>query len=228
MKQQTRMQIIVILLLIFSVCVYVKNANTLDISKVSTLNGNKYKFELNNTTRYDIEIYYPKSKNKILGEHIRYKLEMMANDFKKKADSLPELEEENKYSLKIEYNEYGNDDFISYVFMVAEDLKPDKKNYFFTINYNKKTNTFSNINDLMLKNSEILNIFSITSREKLANNTDLTDFNLFISGTFPIKQNFSNFVYTNDGILLFFNEYQVSHNTDVKFKVLIPYAKLIN
>ena len=46
---------------------------------------------------------------------------------------------------------------------------------------------------------------------------------MMYEGTKPIKDNFKNFVFTKDGILLLFNYYQVAPYSQGEFQIIVPY-----
>ena len=82
------------------------------------------------------------------------------------------------------------------------------------------------IDYLIEKNPNILEKFSKGSRNKLLYNKNIIDTNIMLEGTKPTKENFSNFVLSNDGIILFFKYYQVAPYSQGEFKVTIPYNSI--
>lgn len=45
-------------------------------------------------------------------------------------------------------------------------------------------------------------------------------------GTKPINNNFKNFAFSEDGLIIFFEQYQVAPYSFGNFEVIIPYSKL--
>ena len=78
------------------------------------------------------------------------------------------------------------------------------------------------IDDLISYNENIINIISDYTRCILINNKDI-DVSMMYEGTRKIKSNFNTFALTNDGLLIFFERYQVAPYYKGEFKVLIPY-----
>ena len=72
----------------------------------------------------------------------------------------------------------------------------------------------------------ILNIFSKISRNELMHNKDIVDISMLMEGTMPNILNYSNFVFSNDGIIIYFSYYQVAPYSSGMFEVLINYKYL--
>lgn len=49
---------------------------------------------------------------------------------------------------------------------------------------------------------------------------------MFFEGTRPKKENFINFAFTKDGILLFYPYYQIAPYSEGEFNVIIPYDNI--
>ena len=90
----------------------------------------------------------------------------------------------------------------------------------------KEKNKVISIEDLIKYNNQILNIFSKISREKLKNNKRIVSASMFFEGTRPKKENFINFAFTKDGILLFYPYYQIAPYSEGEFNVIIPYDNI--
>ena len=73
-----------------------------------------------------------------------------------------------------------------------------------------------------------MNILSKISREKLIYNKNITDTKMMYDGTYPSYDNFTNFVFTKDGLLFFFKWYQVAPYSSGKFEILISYNDIFS
>lgn len=170
----------------------------------------------------DLRITYPRSNFKVLNneviKYINTNIEEFMNYSQESVQNFP-------YSLYIYYDEYETNNYISYVFynsMFTGGAHPN--NTIYTINYDKNTNKIVNINDLVSDNPNILNTFSYQSRIQLGSKKEFQDPNIkemLIEGTKPVKENFKNFAFTKDGIILYFEQYQVAPYYMGAFKILI-------
>ncbi len=170
----------------------------------------------------DLRITYPRSNFKVLNneilKYINTNIEEFMNDTQESVQNFP-------YSLYIYYDEYETNAYVSYVFynsMFTGGAHPN--NTIYTINYDKTRHKIIDINDLVRDNPNLLNIFSYQSRLQLGNKKEFNDPNIkemLLEGTMPVKENFRNFVFTSDGIVLYFEQYQVAPYSMGAFKVLI-------
>ena len=159
----------------------------------------------------DLRISYPRSKYPILSKEIEKYIKTNIDAFIQESTStiqnLP-------YSLYIYYDEYETQEYISYVFynsLFTGGAHPN--NTIYTINYDKTKNKIVTIHDLVEKNPNLLHLFSRESRRVLQNKKEFQDLNvsqMLIEGTIPNENNFRNFVFTPNGILLLFEQYQVA------------------
>ena len=98
-----------------------------------------------------------------------------------------------------------------------------------TINYNKSTNKFIDIDDLINRDKDILNKLSIYSRESFSNNDMFNDkvvFDMMIDGTKSIKDNYKYFNITSDGLIIYFNRYQIAPYYYGDYSITISYNYL--
>ena len=49
---------------------------------------------------------------------------------------------------------------------------------------------------------------------------------MLLEGTSPKEENFKNFAFSKDGLILFFEQYQVAPYSEGSFRVVIPYDKI--
>lgn len=176
---------------------------------------------------YDICIYYPVTKYKVLNKEI----ETLKTSIKKQfLDSIDEklIKETNiPWSLNLNFNSYSYMDIIGFAFhtdVFTGGAHPNA--YINTINYNKEKNKIINIDTLIGKNSNILNVLSDYTYKKLSENEYIKEGGLedmLKDGTKPTKENFSNFVFTPNGLMVFFEKYQVGPYVLGEFTVTVPY-----
>lgn len=185
-----------------------------------TINNNKiYK----KTDTYEIKINYPFTEYKKLNKEIKKIVNTYIKNFK---NDLPnkDIPVDMTYTLIIDYKEFYYNNYVSYIFYIEYFTGGAHPNHdIITINYDKLTNNFIKIENLLEKNKDILDIFSKISRTNLINIPRITIASMMYEGTKPTKDNFKNFVFTKDGILLLFNYYQVAPYSQGQFEILIPY-----
>lgn len=178
--------------------------------------------------KYVIKAYMPITSINELDEKINCIYEDIIEGFVKQVESLNLLEDGKKFSLSINFNNYEYEECYSFLISYTCDFggaHPDSN--IKTINYNKKDKSFVNIDSLVANNKNIINVFSKYSYEKLSKDAELSeDNNMLKNGTSAKKENFENFVFAKEGILLFFPNYSVSSYYLGDFEVLIPYDKL--
>jgi hypothetical protein len=172
----------------------------------------------------NIEAYYPATKYELLNAEIKTIIDTKISKFKEN------VKDDIKYSLFINFDIYKYDNYIGFVFHVLEDYVGAHPNtYIFTVNYNIKDNCIINIDTLISKNNNILNLMSKYSYANLSNVDKIKELNLpymLISGTKPIKTNFKSFIFTKDGIVVFFEKYQIAPYTYGEFCITIPFLEL--
>ena len=159
--------------------------------------------------------------NKEEEKYIIKKFEETVQDLK-----LPE--DNRKFSLNINFTEYTYNDYISFLITYSCDYggaHPDID--VVTVNYNKKDKEFVDINKLIEKNKDMLNIFSNISYESLKDKIEENeDINMLKQGTSPKKENFTKFVFSKEGVILFFPNYSVAPYYLGNFEVKVPYSKI--
>ena len=171
---------------------------------------------------YDISINFSNTEYEILNKEINKSLETYIDIFKQ---SMVDIDK--TYTLNINHSIYEYKNYISYVFYAESYTGGAHPSHdIWTITYDKYLNKIVDIDTLINKNSNILNIFSKISREKLLYDKRIVDTNMMLEGTKPIKNNFSNFAFSKDGLILFFEYYQVAPYSSGDFKVTIPYSDI--
>ncbi len=181
---------------------------------------------------YKINIYYPKTKYKLLNKEIDENITKMYEEFKSNVINL-ELEQpyiEITYDIKeVSINDSS---IISVVFNIKSLInKTHPNDDFYTINYNITKNKIVTIDDLILKNKNIIDIFSSKSYEALKNNEKIKDYVSDDSLRNSLNNNkitYSIFAFDKQGIVIYFNTYNLAPFAAGNFSVLIPYLELEN
>lgn len=176
----------------------------------------------------EIKIIYPRTIYDVINNYLEVKIKDIINEFMEYGKVI--LEQDFKYNLDITYDLYTYKNYISYIFYVSIFLggaHPD--NRIFTVNFDKESNKTITIDDILIKKDN-LNILSTESRRLLKENKgigkDKDSLEMLEVGTSTNKTNFRNFVFTNDGILIIFEQYQVAPYSSGVFRVVIPYELL--
>ena len=214
-----KIKYLIIFILIINIVFYIYIIN------VKAISNNEYKIE-EKTNNYKITVYYPKTDYSKLNNVINDKIYGYIKEFKEDVNS-SDYPINQYYSLIILYDSYEYDNYISYIFRIEDYTGGAHPNHrIYTVVYDIKNNEIITIDDLINKNQNILNIFSEISREILKSNNRITSSTMLYEGTKPKIQNFQNFVFSKNGIILFFQEYQVAPYSQGEFNVLINYKKL--
>ena len=90
---------------------------------------------------YEIEIYYPYTKDKNLNSYINMKLELYKKDIKFQASNYQNEVQAGKYKLNITFDvtKSSDDNLISFIFIVTQDIKYlHEQETIFVISYDKK------------------------------------------------------------------------------------------
>jgi len=188
--------------------------------------------EISDTEHYKIRAYYPYTSYEVLNQAIAKMIQKEITDFKKIGkNQLPSPFQ--YYTLDIRYDSYTYQDYMSYVFYIFIDTAGAHPNtYIHTISYNRATNELVSINSLVQENDSILEILSKESIARLredkkfqgAEYENIQD--MVLEGTRPTLENFRNFAFSKDGLIVFFENYQVAPYVYGSFEVTIPYSTL--
>lgn len=176
----------------------------------------------------EIRVIYPRSKYRLLNQEFRKYIDSILQEFLEYGEVTTQLD--FPYTLDTYYEKYAEKNYLSYVFftsMYTGGAHPN--NTIYTISYNQKSNEIITVTDLISKNPNILEILSQESRVILKKyprfqNLDMLD--MLIEGTKPNIENFRNFAFSKDGLIIFFEQYQVAPYSEGSFRVVIPYDKL--
>ena len=174
----------------------------------------------------EISIKYPSFKYRKLNKRIKY----IINKYSREIKNTPFDDNYHIYTLYIDYKEYKYKDYISLVFYSELFLGGAHPNHYIdTVIYNTKNNSFININDLINIDKNILIKLSNISREELLKNKALSNSDvkeMLMDGTSPKTDNFKKIALTDEGIIIFFERYQIAPYYFGDYNILIPYSKL--
>lgn len=214
-----KLKYLIILFLIINIIFYIYIIN------VKAISNNEYKIE-EKSNNYKIIVYYPKTDYSKLNNVINDKVYEYIKEFKENVNN-SDYPINQYYSLIILYDCYEYDNYISYIFRIEDYTGGAHPNHrIYTVVYDIKNNEIITIDDLINKNQKILDIFSENSREVLKSNDKITSSTMLYEGTKPKKENFTNFVFSKNGIILFFQEYQVAPYSQGEFNVILDYKKI--
>ena len=192
-----------------NIAVNVKDVVSNESCKVTEINKEEEK--------YVVKAYMPVTGVDILDDKVSSIYNKIIEDFIKETESLELLGNDKKFTLTVNFNGYEYNDYLSFLITYSCDFggaHPDSS--IKTVNYTKKSKEFGTI-DTLLK----------YSYEHLSKKTELLEKeDMLKTGTFAKKDNFESFVFSKEGIILFFPNYSVASYYLGDFEVLIPYDKL--
>lgn len=216
MKIKTIFTLLLIINIIFFTHIININADK------SKTNNNEYKIS-EIRKNYKIQIYYPITEYKKLNNTITKQITSYLKEFKNNI-KLSNIPINQYYHLIILYEKYEYKNYISFVFRIEDFTGGAHPNHrIYTIVYDTKENKIINIDDLINKNKNTLEILSKFSGNELKGNKKITDFSMLYEGTKKEKENFTNFVFSKEGLIIFFPQYQVAPYSQGEFNVIIPY-----
>lgn len=181
------------------------------------------------TENYEINIYYPETTYLNLNEKVNNKISEYIESFKQDIKGLNPIDGQ-KFLLNINFSSYEYEEYFSYAFEIFTDFggaHPNTTSW--TINYNVKDRKIVDINYLIEKNKNILNILSEYTFNELKENEQIKDNyveEMLKNGTEAKKENFQNFIFTKEGLRIIFQRYSVAPYSSGEFSVTIPYNKL--
>lgn len=196
------------------------------MSLISIVNSEDYVLQRINEKykNSNIEVYYPVTKYDLLNNEVRELVDDRINKFKQ------EVKDDIEYSLFVNFDMYRYKDYYSFLFHVLVDFAGAHPNTnLFSVNYNSKDNKIINIDTLIKSNNNILNLMSKYSYNSLLQDEKIKEINMphmLKDGTVATKTNFDTFVFSRDGLIVFFEKYQVAPYAYGEFPVNIPYVEL--
>lgn len=181
---------------------------------------------IDKTDRWEINIFYPQTNyalvnrriDKIIDNYISYLKESL-----KDYAIFP-------MTLDITYREDGYLNYLSYTFNIVIFTGGAHPNYYTeTIVYDTYNNSIVTINDLKMMNPNILEYLSQRSRNYFLKMKIFDDPNIRMmldEGTAAREINFSKFVFTEKGMLIYFERYQIAPYAYGEYHIIIPYQEL--
>lgn len=180
--------------------------------------------------KYIIKIYFPITNYTKLDKEINKEINKYITDFTSNINNYS-YQNDIYYTLYINYDRYDYQNYISVAFYIESFLGGAHPNHIIkTIVFDKNRNKIITIDDLIKQNKNILDKLSNISRKELNKNgkynSSKYSYDLFIEGTKPIKNNFNNFTFTNNGLKIYFNYYQIAPYYFGEASIVIPYNDL--
>lgn len=190
--------------------------------------------EIDTSKQYKINVYYPYTPYPVLNKEIEKLVQGNIEQLKEATASSP-ISKHQYYTLDITYDTYEYEDYITYAFTITIYTGGAHPNTTLpTITYQKSTKEIVTIDSLLKKNENLLTVLSEESRKRLMENKAFQDTyfenieRMFLEGTEPKKENFQNFAFTSEGLLLLFENYQIAPYSYGSFRITIPYASLFS
>ena len=192
------------------------------------INYKEEKIEVFNEYKNKVKVYFPNTKYSLLNRKIKVKIERLLRDFN---SHLNDVIPNQYFSLDVNYDTYNYYNIISFVFNIESfygGAHPDHE--IWTISYDTKNNKVITIDSLLKKYPNILNKLSNNAYNLLKNNPKLMESSyskdMLIDGTKPLKENFNSFAFTDKGLIIFFQRYQIAPYSMGDFHVIIPYDNI--
>lgn len=167
---------------------------------------------------YKIDVDYPVTEYKKLNKFIDKKINYFEKLF------LSEIRDNDViiwdyYTLFINYKNYYYENILSYVFFVEYFVGGAHPNHaIFTVNYDTQKNIFIDVNSI-----QNIDAISVYARNNLIRDNRIVDTGMLLEGTKPTKDNFKNFVFTEDGYIFYFERYQVAPYSSGDISLIVPY-----
>lgn len=182
---------------------------------------------------YEINIYYPFTKDDTLNKHIKTRLELYIKDIKFQASKYDSEVQKEKYKLDITFDvTSGNNGYISYIFTVIQDVKFMHPNeYIFVINYDKNSSKVITQEDIEKMYPNLYyNLSQYTYNELLKNEEikNMGALGLLEEGTKANKYNFMDIAFKENSMVVMFEKYQVAPYVLGTFEVDVPLEYLQN
>lgn len=199
-----------------------------DIMMVKDVSSNVEKYHIENFSEEDdtkkINIFYPVTEYENVNQTINNKIDYYKNKF------VNSTAVNDKKILEISFEEFEYKDYISFKFNVKTNLGiSHDTEEIFTIIY--KQDKIIDISYLKQKENKILDILYDECYMRLKDNSTIKQFSneeWLKKGLEKTEDNYQDFIFTNEAMVVFFNEYTVAPYVAGIIHVEIPYDKLIN
>lgn len=179
-----------------------------------------------NTISYQentIKIVYPSTNYTKLNKRIKKIITNQINDFTK----ITLNKEKTTYYLIINYKSYSYKTIISYIFFTESYfLGAHTIHEIWTVNYDYKENKFITIDNIINNNQIILNnianyTYQNLSQKKIFQNK--TVLNMLKEGTKPRLNNYKHILFSKEGLIIYFDRYQIAPYYYGNYSITIPY-----
>lgn len=222
-----RYPLLVFLLILFNIGVYLKNQDCYLLEEYAvSIHNQEKKMEIRDDSKYKIRIYYPNTEYGLLNETIEDKMKQYVVDFKNNLDDSFQSSD-SFYTLDITYDTYHYKDYFSYVFYIFFDVGgAHPSSLIWTICYDTKKDEILTLDNISSTYPNILQFFSQQVQNQLKTNERISDMGWMLEGTKPIPENYQNFVFSKNGIFVFFPPYQIAPYSSGTFQLLVPYDKI--
>lgn len=184
---------------------------------------NKYNINHNDN---NITINYPSTNYLKVNTIIKEYLDTNINNFK----NITLDKTKTTYYLIINYKEYHYQNLISYIFFSESFTGGAHPIHLIkSFIYNIDTNSFITINTLIKNNSNILKelsnyTYKTLSNKKIFQNQVVN--NMLKEGTLPTTDNFKNILFTDKGLIIYFERYQIAPYYYGDYNIIVPYEDL--
>lgn len=184
-----------------------------------------------NTISYQentIKIVYPSTNYTKLNKRIKKIITNQINDYTK----ITLNKEKTTYYLIINYKSYSYKTIISYIFFTESYfLGAHPIHEIWTVNYDYKDNKFITIDNIINNNQIILNnianyTYQNLSQKKIFQNE--TVLNMLKEGTKPRLNNYKHILFSKEGLIIYFDRYQIAPYYYGNYSITIPYNILKN
>ena len=176
-----------------------------------------------------IKIDYPKTTYSLLNKNLVEQLNTVVQEFINYQKQL--IQQDINYTLDIKEEKHNYKDYISYLFYITIYMGGSHPNkVIFTVNYDRRNNKMITIEDFVKAN--MLNHICTESRKQLQQNTAIMQNQVLmqsmLEGINPDKNNFKNFIFGEDGLTIYFQQYQLAPYSSGIMQTTIPYTSFLN
>ena len=184
---------------------------------------NKYNINHNDN---NITINYPSTNYLKVNTIIKEYLDTNINNFK----NITLDKAKTTYYLIINYKEYHHQNLISYIFFSESFTGGAHPIHLIkSFIYNIDTNSFITINTLIKNNPSILKelsnyTYKTLSNKKIFQNQVVN--NMLKEGTLPTTDNFKNILFTDKGLIIYFERYQIAPYYYGDYNITVSYKNL--
>lgn len=224
---------LVILIIIYFSFLFIRYTLNNEVQEVASKNSSQY-YEIKNYKEnkkgYEINVYYPHTKIEALNNYINLKIYEYINNFiiLQETKQLENIMEKNSINITFDVTETGS--YISFLFRIIENLNNiHPETFICTVNYNKRLKKIINISELISKYPDILIDISNYSYKELINNEKIKThgaYSMLELGTKSSKTNYKNFIISDKGMVIYFEQKQIAPYILGEFKVYIPFGQI--